>query len=554
MEKKKICFFILLIFLSKTIWSQNNPSPIDIPLKISGNFGELRNTHFHTGIDIKTNGKEGLKVRIVKNGYLSRVRINKGGYGKSLYMSHPDGTTSVYAHLNKFSKIIEDYVKKIQYENQSYEIQNFPEPNQFMFNSGDLIGYSGNTGSSSGPHLHFEMRNSKTLKPFNPINIGLKIIDTIEPIIKGLYLYEVYDDGDYKLLKKIPIKKINNTNYIASTIYNIGKLGIGLNFFDRQDNSYSKNGVYSINFKINDKSIFHYKMDEINFNDKKYLKLLVDYKNWYLKKNKIQKLFTHPKSKYSFIDKSNSTGILKVSKNDQFDGIIEIEDFNRNKINVILKIDGILKDSMSNVSNKEIINPNYEYQFKSNGVSVLFPKNSFYNSVYFKIKNNNDTLDLGENIYPLNKSFEIKYEINKNDSLFIKKGFISKINKYGNPIFLNTLKKNNLWSVKVSELGQYALSIDTISPKIKPLNFKKNQSIKNLKILKLKVNDDLSGVKSIKGFINKKWVLFEHEPKKKLISHNLSDLNFKSKKLELKITVEDYNKNISEFETILNNN
>ena len=106
-------------------------------------------------------------MRIIKNGYLSRVRINKGGYGKSLYMTHSDGTTSVYAHLNRFSKVIEDYVKKIQYENQSYEIQNFPEPNQLMFNSGDLIGYSGNTGSSSGPHLHFEVRQSGV--PVNPV-------------------------------------------------------------------------------------------------------------------------------------------------------------------------------------------------------------------------------------------------------------------------------------------------------------------------------------------------------------------------------------------------
>lgn len=146
---------ILFIFFSSIIYSQNVISPLDIPLNISGTFGELRNTHFHTGIDIKTKGKQGLKVKSIKDGYVVWIRVNKGGYGKSIYIKHSDGTTSIYAHLKMFSNEIEEYVKKIQYQKKSYEIQNFPEVSKLNFNAGDLIGFTGNTGSSSGPHLHF---------------------------------------------------------------------------------------------------------------------------------------------------------------------------------------------------------------------------------------------------------------------------------------------------------------------------------------------------------------------------------------------------------------
>lgn len=550
MKIKHLVKFILLILSSSINYSQSTISPLEIPLNLSGTFGELRNTHFHTGIDIKTKGKQGLKVRSIKNGDLVRVRVNKGGYGKSLYIKHTDGTTSVYAHLKKFSKKIETYVKMIQYKKQSYEIQDFPEAGVISFNARELIGFTGNTGGSSGPHLHFEIRSSETNNPLNPIKFGLNIIDTIKPKVNGLYLYKVYKDGKYDFLKKIEIKKINDGSYLASTINYTGSLGIGLSYFDRQDRSYSKNGVYSLDFNLNNNPTFNYKMDELSFNDKKHLKLLIDLEKWNLEKNKIQKLFTHPKSKYSFISNSNSYGVFTILDNESSTGSIKIVDFKGNRTDVKLKFEGIIKDSLKNISNKNTINPDYEYNIDLDGISVKFLKNSFYNPINLNIKSNNDTLYLGENIHPLNKSFEINFLITNNDSVTLKKGFISKINKYGKPLFLKTRKADSLWTVKVSELGKYSLSIDTIPPIIKPLNFKKNQWVSSLKFLKLKVKDDLSGIKSIEGSINGSWVLFEHEPKNSIITYNFSDLYFPNGKHILKIKVEDLNGNESQYESV----
>ena len=549
MKIKHLVKFILLIS-SSISYSQSTISPLEIPLNLSGTFGELRNTHFHTGIDIKTKGKQGLKVRSIKNGDLVRVRVNKGGYGKSLYIKHTDGTTSVYAHLKKFSKKIETYVKMIQYKKKSYEIQDFPEPGAISFNERELIGFSGNTGGSSGPHLHFEIRSSETNNPLNPIKFGLNIIDTIKPKVNGLYLYKVYKDGKYDFLKKIEIKKINDGSYVASTINYTGSLGIGLSYFDRQDQSYSKNGVYSLDFNLNNNPTFNYKMDELSFNDKRHLKLLIDLEKWNLEKNKIQKLFTHPKSKYSFISNSNSYGVFTILDNESSTGSIKIIDFKGNRTDIKLKFEGIIKDSLKNISNKNTINPDYEYNIDLDGISVKFLKNSFYNPINLNIKSNNDTLYLGENIHPLNKSFEINFLITNNDSVTLKKGFISKINKHGKPLFLKTRKVDSLWTVKVSELGKYSLSIDTIPPIIKPLNFKKNEWVSSLKFLKLKVKDDLSGIKSVEGSINGSWVLFEHEPKNSIITYNFSDLYFPNGKHILKIKVEDLNGNESQYESV----
>ena len=549
MKIKHLVKFILLIS-SSISYSQSTISPLEIPLNLSGTFGELRNTHFHTGIDIKTKGKQGLKVRSIKNGDLVRVRVNKGGYGKSLYIKHTDGTTSVYAHLKKFSKKIETYVKMIQYKKKSYEIQDFPEAGVISFNARELIGFSGNTGGSSGPHLHFEIRSSETNNPLNPIKFGLNIIDTIKPKVNGLYLYKVYKDGKYDFLKKIEIKKINDGSYVASTINYTGSLGIGLSYFDRQDQSYSKNGVYSLDFNLNNNPTFNYKMDELSFNDKRHLKLLIDLEKWNLEKNKIQKLFTHPKSKYSFISNSNSYGVFTILDNESSTGSIKIIDFIGNRTDIKLKFEGIIKDSLKNISNKNTINPDYEYNIDLDGISVKFLKNSFYNPINLNIKSNNDTLYLGENIHPLNKSFEINFLITNNDSVTLKKGFISKINKHGKPLFLKTRKVDSLWTVKVSELGKYSLSIDTIPPIIKPLNFKKNEWVSSLKFLKLKVKDDLSGIKSVEGSINGSWVLFEHEPKNSIITYNFSDLYFPNGKHILKIKVEDLNGNESQYESV----
>lgn len=539
---------LILIFVSTNLFGQISP-PLEIPINISGTFGELRNTHFHSGIDIKTKGKKGLSIYSINSGDIIRIRISKVGYGKSLYIKHQNGTISVYAHLEKFSKKIETHIKSLQYEKKTYEIEDFPKKGEFSINKGDVIGYSGNSGSSSGPHLHFELRDSNTNEPLNPLKLGFDLIDTIKPKIKSLKLYRVSNDGAFDFLKDIEIKKKINGDYESLPIKQSGRLGIGINYYDKQNNSYNKNGIYSIEFCFENKSLFNYKMDKITFNDKKFLKLMVDYENWYLNKNRIQKLFTHPNSKYSFLNTEDSNGVFTIIDNKKYSGNIKIEDFSGNKTNLNLSFEGIKNDSINKIEKGTIINSNYEYTFDLNSISVNFSKQTFYNSVRLNLEIKNDTLDLGKNIYPIRNPFRISFNVLNKDSLFMEKGFIAKINKNNKPFYIETKKEKFNWSIKANELSKYSLGIDTIAPVVKPINFKKNQWISKLEKLKLEVKDDISGIKSINGTINGTWILLEHDTKKNMLTYDLKDLKFKDGKHILSIKSMDKNENKSEFKT-----
>tara|TARA_Y100000768_G_scaffold83720_1_gene59782 strand:+ start:5602 stop:7227 length:1626 start_codon:yes stop_codon:yes gene_type:complete len=541
------------MLISGLLRSQIN-NPINIPIKISGTFGELRNTHFHSGVDIKTEGKQGVKIFSIKDGYVKRIKISKYGFGKAIYLNHHDGTTSVYGHLKKFSSEIEKFVKEIQYKKKSYEIEIYPKNNLFVYKSGELIGYSGNTGSTSGPHLHFEVRDTKTNYPINPLKILENVNDTIIPKINNLYLYDVMSDGTYHLIEKIKLKKINSNYFLTDTIKNSGILGIGINYYDKQDISYSKNGAYSIDFKMNNETIFDYKMDTISLYDKRYLKLLVDFENWYLKKNKIQKLFVHPKSKYTFLNKKNYDGIIKVENDKNYIGNIEIKDYNGNTSRIGIIIKGTPKQLMKKQIKNYNIKSDLEYTLESKNIKVKIKKNTFFNDVYIPFKFINDTLDLGKNLYPIDKRIKIIYDIKNLDSTYQKKGFISKINEKNKTEFIWTEKLNNIWSINTNILGKYTISIDTTPPSIKPMNFKNNQLINNQNTLKLRIKDDLSGIKKINGSINGKWILLEHEPKNNTISYNLSDINFNSSKYELEIVALDYLGNKELYKAILYRN
>ena len=201
---KKLHSTLVLAFVLSAFWGvaqesfPNYGKPLDIPIYLSATFGEIRPNHIHAGLDIKTQGVEGKKVFAVADGYISRIGVSPYGYGNVLYITHYDGYTSVYAHLQRFSGEIAKYVKDYQYKHKKFASQIYPDKDKFPIKKGDLIAYSGNSGGSGGPHLHFEIRHTLSEKPVNPMYFGYKIEDNTRPLIQGVSVYPYIERQEYR--------------------------------------------------------------------------------------------------------------------------------------------------------------------------------------------------------------------------------------------------------------------------------------------------------------------------------------------------------------------
>lgn len=540
LKKSFLSFCLLSILFKLNSQEYNLNSPIDLPLNLSGTFGEFRSSHFHYGLDITTNKKPGYSVYSIDNGSIIRIRVSTSGYGKALYIDHSNGLTSVYGHLKEFSPKIQEYIKEQQYLNKSYNIQKFFNVGDLVVNRGDLIGYSGNTGGSSGPHLHFEIRDTKSQNPINPLSFKYKYEDNKRPVIRSLYIFDETDSFKKNNPKKYFIKKINDSIYESKKVSYSNKIGIGVEVYDRQSaNNYNRNGVYEIRMYLDSILSFSYKMDNINISESIFRKVFYDYSLLKTKGIRVQKVYHPPNSKLSFLNHNTGTGIFELNDNVEKDVLIEVIDWNNNKSYLNFKIEGIV----SNIIEKPItgieILPTQKYQIIKDNIEIGFKKNSFFNKVALNIESDNDTLMIGEDIYPLRKSYNIKILKQVEDSIIRRQSYIGLINKDGKLSYLNTSKKDEFFSTNSSILGSYVISRDSISPEVKPLNFSLNKDISNQKTIRLRVYDRTSGIKSYNVLINDKWALFEYEPKSNLIFHQIEDGIIKNGENNINIKVTD---------------
>ena len=513
-------------------------APLEIPFSISGTFGEPRSSHFHLGIDIKTQGKEGLEVKSISSGSVSRIRISLGGYGKAIYIDHPNKTTSVYAHLKKFAPKIESYIKKFQYENETYTIQKFPKKNKLLIEKGEVIGFSGNTGGSSGPHLHFEIREKKSQKPLNPLLYNLPVNDLVRPQLQKLFIFYAQENVILNPIQPILLERVNDSLYKTAMIETSGKIGIGIQMFDRQDYSYSRNGVYSTKVFVNGKVISHYKFDKLIINESKKLYQVIDYKNYTQKRLKIFKLFYKSGNKLNFMNTLVDQGIFKVELGKSYQIIIEVEDFSGNKSIIEAFIEGTENKIKPVELRGRLIKTDREYSFTLKNKELFFPSKTFFNDVKIELFENKDQIEIGPNLFPIANSFKIKFVFNEKDSLRSAQTFIAKKMKKS-LVYLPTKLEENKLIAKVNELGVYTLARDSVAPTVVPENFKKNQWLSNYKSLDLKIDDDFSGIKKYRGTINGEWVLFEYEPKRKILTHDFFDKYSEKLKHNLELEVED---------------
>lgn len=550
-----ITILLLSLFINDLKSQSNQNFVMDLPINLSGTFGELRTNHFHSGIDIKTNRVEGLNIYSYEKGYISRIQVSTYGYGKAIYITHPDGKITVYAHLSKFSEKIQNYVKDIQYKRKKFAIKVYPKESEILIEKNEIIGYSGNTGSSSGPHLHFELRDKNNM-PVNPLKYrNIEIIDTIIPSLKGVYYKELkYNNGkledNYSRFKKIKFIENDNGKYLTDTIYTNGVIGFGVNSFDLMNNSNNVYGLNKIITKINDSVNFKINFDKFSFDEWTYINTYVDYAYFKRTNEKIQKLYIENINPLNLYDRSLGDGALKLndSKNILINYKIILFDFNNNTtvINIPIVFTDQRKEEIFQKKGNINIQNNLDKKIRLENYFVEFKKGTFDYNTSLTISESNNTINIDNDTIPLRKPFTIKYSLKNIDDSRKKYLYLGMKGPKNYHYFISSEKFNDSIIGHAKKLGKFKILTDSIPPDINFYNLKNDQWISNRKKLTIKINDNESGIKSFNGWINNKWILLEYESKKNMLTYDFEDkVNSNDSKNELVVSVKDNCGNVS---------
>ncbi len=540
----KIVLLSILVFSSAMVYPKNRPysEPLKIPILISGSFAELRRNHFHSGIDIKTQGETGLPVYSAAGGYISRIVVSPGGFGNALYIDHPNGTTSVYGHLSRFRGDIAGYVKNIQYKKERFTVD-IPAPSgKFQVDRGELIAYSGNSGSSGGPHLHFEIRDTKTQEPLNPLKYNLIIKDNISPKIQALQIY--------------PLNNLSQVNYAANKKeYNIvfydgsyhiknnpvipvyGKIGFSVLATDYLNGTWSKCGINSLSLKVDGEDLFSFEIDRFSFSKTRFINSHIDYEEYMKSKRRFIKTWKDP---------GNKLGIYHGAVFDATDGEthhveILLKDSYGNTARLEFQVKSKFK-AMSTPEKKgvKLFLQNQPNHFEADGIRLDCPKGAFYTDFsfdYTSFVEENDSIKFSKVHHVHQKYTPIQAPVTlsiRADGLPVglqSKSLIAKLDeKTGELSSFGGGYQGGWVTAKIRSFGDFVVSIDTIAPVIKALSIKNHNTLVEPNRIRFKITDSFSGVKEYKGYIDGKWVLFEYDAKNSLITYHIDPDRLELKK------------------------
>ncbi len=546
--------FLPLLLIALQVSAQNPlpvnyfQAPLDTVLQLAGNFAELRPNHFHAGIDIKTFNKTGMPVHAAADGYVSRIKISSFGYGKVIYITHPNGFVTVYGHLSGFNTVISDYINEQHYAQKKFEIELFPKPGQFQVKKNEIIAYSGNTGNSGGPHVHFEIRSEKSEKAINPLLFGIRVADNQKPQIRQIKIYPADQDA---------LINGHNQSFVQKDSVSLcGNIYFGMEAFDTENGGGGKNGVYSVELLVNGKRIYYHQMDSIGFDQTRAINSFIDYP-WYLKK--------HVLIQRSYVEENNK---LEIYHNVVNRGVCFFDPDSSYHIRYILK------DIAGNTSSKEFhtyskpgikkpasgaekpkpvnLKCTADYTYKDENFKLFIPANCLYSDIdfdyrFFKSKNRQAYSlinRIGDPEIPLNDFISISVKVFGYSDSLKKHLFIARISPGGQKEYIGGDWSADFLTAKTNQFGDYQVLADTTAPTIQALTISEGKKITSQKTIDFKINDDFSGIGNFEGFIDGNWILLDYEYKQNKISYTIGSLKGKNHVLKLLVTDKAHNQRV----------
>jgi len=553
---KPFLFFTFLLFNS-TIFAQffppkNYPKdyfiyPVDARISLAANFGELRPNHYHMGLDCRTNQVINRPVKAAADGYISRVSVAPFGFGQAIYITHPNGFTTVYGHLHSFIPALEKYVKEQQYKQKSWNVSLDIPKGLFPVKKGQLIAHSGNTGGSQGPHCHFEIRDTKTDKVFNELLFGLPIPDNVPPTIVRLYMYDRNKSTYSQTPQHIPIQKVAGEYTTSSSIIpvNSDKISFGISANDKQSGSTNPNGIYEAVIYLDNVPLSAFQLDSISYDETRYVNANVDYKTRAAGGPYIQHLSRLPGYPEGVYKDINGNGVIQLKDENVHQIKIVVKDANGNTSNLEFKIkrNNLEEDSNSTFQGLEF-EPGVVNVFENDDVEVYLPSTTLYDSVAFFHSEKQSSsansyssvfsilsgLIPAQNYFTVNIKADKPVEENLQDKMLIKRSWSGKTD------VAKAIKHINWYSAKFNAFGNFELLSDDEPPTI-AINFHENADLSHARNIIVTPKDNNDEIKNFRGELDGKWLRFSNDKGRNFIYD--FDEKCPSGKHELTISVED---------------
>ena len=546
------------IHAQTTIQSRQYPQnyfryPLDLPPSTAGSFGELRPQHFHSGLDFKTNQRTGYPVHAAADGYISRVRVQFGGFGRAIYITHPNGYTTVYGHLQSFTPAVAAIVKAYQYEHQTYEADFNLPPTQVPVLKNDVVAISGNAGASAGPHLHFEIRDTQTEETINAQLFGLTIPDKVPPTITSIGIYHINGNP---FSEKTPREFLavtgaaGNYHLMKPQVFHLsGYIGFGINTTDMNSVSANHNGIYSIELKLDGQTVYTFSVERFAFDQTHAINAYIDYPTFTSSRRWMQKCFILPGSHISLYPQSVNRGIITFDDNALHDVEYVVKDAAGNTSTVKLKVQSEKFTPVINKIAGTLFHYDQKNEFSTDKVKVIIMPGNLYDDLDFTYSVSpkpasgfSQVHHIHNRLTPIHDSYDIWIKPDADLGQYADKAVV--VSTWGG--CQGGYYQDGYVKSKVTSFGDFFIKLDTIPPVIRPLNIHNGSNMAASKSINFRMGDNLSGIKSYIGTIDNKWVLMEWDYKSKILSYTFNGEIAPGKHV-FKLTVGDNKNNFSEF-------